>query len=158
MSDFTLATLEPQPFAYVTRLAGMREVGAVVSETFAVLSAAFAKANATPQGPPLAHFRPTEHDFISVDLGFPVTDSALDALQHAGLTIGETPAGQVMRGEHAGAYGALGETYDALLAAMREQGLTPAPDMWERYAGEGDDVRVEVIWPVAPPHAGFQSF
>lgn len=148
MPDFTLTTLEPAPFAYLTRVSAMRDVGRTVSETFAELSGAFATANATPQGAPLAHFRPAENDNVCVDLGFPVLDGALDALERAGLAVGETPHGRVMRTQHVGGYDTLGQTYDALLAEMRAKGLTPAADMWERYGGAGDDVQVEVIWPI----------
>lgn len=148
MSGFPIVTLEPEPFAFLTRVCATREVGDTVSETFASLSSAFAAAGARPQGPPLAHFRPVEDDCVSVDLGFPVAPDNLEALLGAGLSVGETCAGQAMCAEHDGGYGDLSSTYDKMISAIRDAGMQPAPDMWERYGGEGEAVRVEVIWPV----------
>lgn len=148
MADFTLVTMTPAPFAFLSRVCAAQDVGRTVSDTFAALSAAFAAAGAHPQGPPLAHFRPAEDQCVSVDLGFPVAEESLVPLQQAGLNVAQTYAGQAMCAVHAGGYDTLRETYERMIAAIRAAGLQPAPDMWERYGGEGDAVQVEVIWPV----------
>lgn len=148
MAGFELITLAPAPFAFVARTCAMEAVGQTVSESFAALSAAFAAAKAQPAGAPLAHFRPAQGDRINVELGFPISAEAGEALKAAGLEISVTLAGPAMRGLHVGGYEKLRETYDALIAHIRDQGLIPAADMWERYAGEGEALTVEVIWPV----------
>mgnify|MGYP000905527169 FL=1 len=132
-----------------------RSVGDAVSQGFAALSAAFAKAGAAPSGPPLAHFRPSESDAIFVELGFPVSEGALPGLRAAGLGVGKTPSGQVLSVIHEGGYEGLRQTYDAMLAHMRAQGLTPAADTWESYGG-GETVEVRVIWPLV--EASFADF
>lgn len=149
MGDFHITELQPAPFAYVTRTCPARDVGRTVSETFATLSAAFATAGATPQGAPMAHFSPGDDDKVNVELGFPVEEHVTGSLHIAGLSISETYAGRAMCAVHGGDYATLRETYDKMIAAIREAGMTPAADMWERYGGEGDQVQVEVIWPVA---------
>ena len=149
MTDLRITELEPAPFAYVSRTCAAREVGRVVSETFAALSTAFATAGASPIGAPLAHFSPAADDLVHVELGFPVEEHVTGPLHIAGLSISETPGGMVMRAVHGGDYATLRKTYDEVIAAIRAQGLKPSADMWERYGGEGEAIEVEVIWPVA---------
>lgn len=148
MADFNLTQLEPIPFAFVTRTCAARDVGRTVSETFVQLSAAFATAGATPQGAPMAHFSPGADDKVHVELGFPVDEHVTGPLHIAGLNIAQTYAGRAMCAIHGGDYATLRETYDKMIAAIRDAGLTPAADMWERYGGEGEAIQVEVIWPV----------
>jgi len=148
MADFHITELEPAPFAYVTRVCPARDVGRTVSETFATLSAAFATAGATPLGAPMAHFSPGADDKVNVELGFPVEAHVIGSLHIAGLNIAQTYAGRAMCAVHGGDYASLGATYDKMISAIREAGLTPAADMWERYGGDGDAVQVEVIWPI----------
>ncbi|HRO02940.1 MAG TPA: GyrI-like domain-containing protein [Terricaulis sp.] len=149
MAEFRITELEPAPFAYVTRTCAAQDVGRVVSETFAQLSAAFATAGARPQGAPMAHFSPAADDRVHVELGFPVDEHVTGPLHIAGLNIAETYAGRAMCAVHGGDYTTLRETYDAMIAAIRDAGMKPAADMWERYGGEGEAVQVEVIWPLA---------
>lgn len=151
MAGFELVELEAAPFAFVGRVCAAREVGDAVSQGFAALSQAFAQAGAAPVGPALAHFRPSESETIFVELGFPVHEGALPALRAAGLGVGKTPAGQALSATHAGGYEGLRQTYDAMLSHMREAGLTPAADTWERYGGAGEAIEVQVIWPLAGP-------
>jgi len=158
MAGMELLELEAAPFAFVGRICALADVGQAVSEGFAALSAAFAKAGAAPSGPPLAHFRPADHDSVFVELGFPVSEAALPALREAGLGAGRTPAGLAVCVEHRGDYAGLKRTYDAMLEHMRAEGLKPAADTWERYAGEGEDMRVEVIWPLSDEAQMFASF
>jgi effector-binding domain-containing protein len=148
MGDFHISELEPAPFAFVSRVCAARDVGRVVSETFATLSSAFATAGASPIGAPLAHFSPGADDNVQVDLGFPVDEHVTGSLHIAGLSISHTYAGRAMCAMHGGDYSTLRETYDQMIAAIRAAGMTPAADMWERYGGEGEAVQVEVIWPV----------
>lgn len=149
MADFEITELEPLPFAFLARTCAARDVSRIVSETFAALSTAFATAGASPVGAPLAHFSPGADDKVHVELGFPVSEHVTGPLHLAGLHIGDTYAGLAMQAVHRGDYGSLRETYDRMIAAIREQGLKPTADMWERYGGAGEAIEVEVIWPVA---------
>lgn len=149
MADFQITELSPAPFAFVSRTCAASDVSRTVSESFAALSAAFATAGATPQGAPMAHFSPAENDRVHVELGFPVDEHVTGPLHIAGLGIAETYAGRAMCAIHPGDYASLRETYDKMIAAIRDRGLKPSADMWERYGGAGEAIEVEIIWPVA---------
>jgi effector-binding domain-containing protein len=153
MSDFNLVDLKPEPFAYVSRACSVAEMPKFMSEAFCALDEALKKANAAPTGGPFAHYRSVRNGHVEVDVGFPVAAATRDALAAAGLELGQTASGKAMHGLHVGAYEGLAHFYDAIIAELRDQGLTPAEDMWERYL-DGPEVppektRTEVFWPAA---------
>lgn len=153
MSDFNLVDLKPEPFAYVSRAGSVAEIPNLMSQAFCTLEQALKKANATPTGGPFAHYRSVRDGHVEVDVGFPVAAASREALAAAGLELGQTASGTAMHGLHVGPYERLAQFYDAILAELRERGLTPSEDMWERYL-DGPEVppektRTEVFWPAA---------
>ena len=102
MSQFTVADLSPQPFAYVKRSAKITEMAQVMGECFGILEAALAQARAQPAGEPLAHYLDYDTTSSTFEVGFPIRSEDAEAVQAAGLEIGETPAGQAMVGTHTG--------------------------------------------------------
>lgn len=153
MTDFNLVELEPEPFAYVSRAGSVAEMPKLMSEAFHALGDALKQANAMPTGAPFAHYRSVRNGHVEVDVGFPVPAAARETLGAAGLQLGETASGKAMHGLHVGSYEDLSHFYDAMVAELRDQGLTPAEDMWERYL-DGPEVspektRTEVFWPAA---------
>jgi hypothetical protein len=152
MPEFQLTTHTPRPFAYLERACGANDVSVTVRNSFAALKAAFLKANVTPSGAPLAHFSTASNGVVTVRLGFPVETDAVQALTGAGLVIGDTFAGQALSGVHIGDYKRLGDTYDAMRAAIAKLGLAAADETWERYIGgstsKPEEPRIEVLWPL----------
>lgn len=72
-------------------------------------------------------------DTVDVAAGFP-TDGPVAA--EGSVTPYQLPGGRVVELVHMGSYDTLGESYERLLAWMRDQNLTPAPMMWESYLNE----------------------
>lgn len=153
MTDFKIETMRPRPFAFVTRTAKMTEISSAMAEGFAALGAMFAKAGATMAGMPMAHYRAYDAKTTTFDLGFPCRSEDTKALAAAGLSIGETPAGQSMTATHVGPYDTVVSTYNAMTTEMQSQGLKPAGDMWEIYFSPPDTpperIRTDVVWPIA---------
>lgn len=156
MSDFNLVDLKPEPFVFVSRACATSEIPRIMSEAFCDLHAALARTPATPAGPPLAHFRSVREGHVEVDVGFPMSPAGLEVARKAGLQVGETACGKALYGKHVGPYESLAETYEAMIAELRDLGFTPADDMWERYlTGEGtppERTQTEVLWPALPLH------
>ena len=150
--SFPVSHSVPQPYAYIRRTTPITEISAAMGEGFAALDAAFRAAHAVPAGPPLAHYTGYDANSTSFELGFPVIADDAEALQVAGLEIGETFGGQVMRGVHHGAYDTVTGTYEAMMTDMAARGLVAAPDMWECYISPPgtptERIETEVIWGV----------
>lgn len=152
MSGFPIVVSTPLPFAYVLRSAVIADVPKTMGEGFATLSSKFAEAKAGFGGPPLAHYLSFDGNSTTFELGFPVHEKDVLALRAAGLSIGQTASGKTMKGLHVGPYDTVVETYNAMQAAMKAQGVTGASDMWECYFSPPEtppaEIRTEVIWPV----------
>lgn len=105
-----------------------------------------------PVGPPFSLYHGMPTDAVDVEAGFPV-DRPITAVD--GVTPGSLPAGTVAEAIHVGPYESLTETYDAVLAHIQEQGLTPSSDMWEVYLSDPEQEpdpatwRTQIFWPVA---------
>lgn len=159
MTDTTLVTLTPEPFAYVTRECALEAIGKTIEESFCTLDAALGQAKVAPSGPPLARYTHFADGRVTVDLGFPVHAGGTASLRAAGLNTGMTGGGLAMRGVHVGPYDTLRQTYDKILTAIRAAGRAPADEMWERYfahAEAASEARTEVLWPVKPAMASYE--
>lgn len=152
MTPFPISDESPQHFAYVSRKARINEVPKVMAECFGVLSRAFTSAHADFAGAPLAHYVAYDADSATFDVGFPARPDQLEALRSAGLSIGQTASGKVMRARHVGSYDSLPKTYQAMQAQMKADGLEGNRDMWEAYMSPpetpSEQVTTDVIWPV----------
>lgn len=152
MPEFPVVTLTPQPFAYITVTTPMTGISNAMGEGFARLSRLFAQANATMAGAPMAHYLEYDEKSTTFQLGFPCRPEEAEALGAAGLSIGQTPSGESMKAVHVGPYDTIANTYNAMLEAMKAQGLTGARSMWETYFSPPetppDKIRTEVTWPV----------
>ena len=152
MPKFPIVDMSPRPFAYVSRQAEMAEIPTVMQEGFGALMTAFGKAGASPAGMPYCHYTAYDDASATFDLGFPVAPGDVDAVRAAGLDIGETVSGQVMKGVHIGPYDTLNLTYEAMMAEMKALGLEGTVEMWEAYFSPAetppDQTKTEVYWPV----------
>lgn len=152
MTKFEIVELQAEPYAHITRTAPMTGVGPAIAAGFAELGKAFAAAGAVPAGPPLAHYLSYDQTSTTFELGFPIASGDGARLKAAGLEIGQTQAGTVMKATHLGPYDSLPPIYAAMQDEMRSQNLAPASHMWEIYMSPPEtppaEIRTEVIWPV----------
>lgn len=152
MPKFPVVTLTPGPFACITITTPMTGIAGAIGDGFGRLSALFARAGTEMAGMPMCHY--VEYDAISTtfQLGFPCRPDEVGALRAAGLSIAETPSGDIMKAVHMGPYDSVATTYDAMAAAMKAEGLVGARDMWEVYCSPPEtppeQIRTEILWPV----------
>lgn len=149
--SFEIAVFSPQVTAAVRAVVPMAELAGFFARAFTEVLA-----TATGQGVPIAgpafalyHGRPI--DKVDLEAGFVVGG----AVRPAGEVVaGSLPAGRAVVTMHIGRYEDMPATYDALLSWMAEQGLNPAPDMWEEYLdgpnSEPDPAkwRTRIVWPI----------
>ena len=152
MASFEISDMGAQPFAFLTRTADIKGISKVMAESFSELGRAFAMADAPMMGPPLCHYTAYDGATTRFEVGFPYRPEDADRLRAAGLTLGTTRAGKVMKATHVGPYDTVVETYDAMQADMAARKLVGADDMWEVYMSPPetppDKIVTEVMWPV----------
>ena len=153
MRTFEVTDLAATPFAYLTRTTEISGISAVMAESFGALGKAFATAAAPMTGPPLCHYIAYDGTSTTFQLGFPCRPEDGERLAAAGLTLGTTQAGKVMKARHVGPYDTVAQTYDAMQDEMKSRHLTGAEHMWEVYTSPPEtppaEIVTEVIWPVS---------
>lgn len=154
MRDFEMTTAVPQDFAFVALASSVKDMPKTMADGFARLAAAFGKARVSFGGPPLAHYLSYDASSSTFQLGFPVQHDNIDTLRQAGLEIGRTADGKVMKALHIGPYATLLQTYDAMRREMAARGLSGTIEMWECYLTPPEtppeETQTVVIWPVQP--------
>jgi len=112
---------------------------------------ALAQQDVEAKGPVFAHHLRMDPDFFDFELGVPVDRRVRVAGR---LKPGELPATRVARTVYSGDYAGLPEAWAEFGRWMKQQGLTPADDLWEVYAVGPDkslnpnDWRTELNRPV----------
>jgi effector-binding domain-containing protein len=74
-------------------------------------------------------------DVVDVEAGFPLA-APFPGAGEGGVTAGSLPAGQVFEAMHVGSYDILEMTYQALMARMEAEDVTPLEEMWECYLSD----------------------
>lgn len=156
MQSFEVTELSAAPFAYITRSVPIKGIAEAMGQSFAELGKAFATAAAPMTGPPLCHYTAFDGTSTTFDVGFPCRSEDGARLAAAGLTVGTTQAGKVMKATHTGPYETVVETYNAMQDEMKVRKLVGAEHMWEVYMSPPetppDQIVTEVIWPVSVAH------
>lgn len=152
MPNFSLMSLTPRPFAFVSRSCAAERIGPTMAEAFSRLGDVMTAAGVRPDGPPLTHYRRIGKENVTFDVGFPISEEQFEALRGRGLSLGTTASGQAMKALHVGAYERLPETYFAVLSEMRARKLEATEDMWESYLSPPGtpafETATEILWPV----------
>ena len=146
--DITLETLQPQAAAVVTETLPIASIGPFVGEAFGLVMQALQAQGAFPVGPPFASYHMHGDTFV-VSAGFPVAHPVAPSGRVAPMQL---PGGQAAVTTHVGAYDAVSQAYDAIMAWLPSAHLAPAGDPWESYL-DGPEVaqpRTLVHLPVRP--------
>ena len=151
--DIKSTTLQEQPTAVLRETVPMKELRAFFSRAYSLVMSAAEQQHVQLAGPPFAMYRGMPTDVVDVEAGFPVAASFPGG--DSGVTAGSLPAGRALEAMHVGPYETLPKTYEAIVAKMQAEGLTPGNAMWEYYlsdpAAEPDPAawKTLIIWPVA---------
>ena len=109
-----------------------------------------------PAGPPFAIYHNMDMSSLDVEIGFPVAVGAADTTGKQGrgrVRPGKIPGGKAVVAIHTGPYAKLGETYDRLLAFVKEQGLTTESFSYEYYLNDPgttppESLQTEIYFPL----------
>jgi effector-binding domain-containing protein len=132
-------TAEAVPMVYVTRSVGMNatEITAVMDEAFGAIGESICKTGIAPAGPPLAVYRDWDESSgrMKVDVGFPVAPGDTARIEGE-VAAGKTPCGKALKAVHVGPYDTLRDTYNVLMAHMREHGMQMPLVSWEVFPND----------------------
>lgn len=81
-------------------------------------------------GPWFTHHLRMDPEVFDLEIGVPIEEPVAAAGR---VKVGRLPAATVARTIYHGPYEGLGAAWGELNAWIEEQGLTPAPDLWECY-------------------------
>ena len=103
-----------------------------------------------PSGPPFAVYHNMDMTALDVEIGMPVPSP----MEGSGdLKPGTIPGGRVAVGMHTGPYDTIGESYEALMAFVRENGLEMDSFSYEFYLDDPrstppEELKTEIFFPV----------
>lgn len=148
-----LVTRDPTTAAVIRKTVPMNELAPFFDTVFDAVMRAAEEQQVALAGPPFAVYFGTPSEVVDVAAGFPTLGVVSETA--GGVVPFELPGGRAVQLVHVGAYDTLGEGYGRVTAWMGEQGLTPAPLMWETYltepAPDGDPAANQTLitWPVS---------
>lgn len=151
--DIKSTQLQEQPTAVLRETVPMVALRSFFGRAYGAVTGAAQQQHIQLAGPPFAMYHGMPTDVVDVEAGFPVA-APLPQSGDGGVTAGSLPGGQALQAMHIGPYETLPETYEAVMAKMRADGLTPGDAMWEYYlsdpAAEPDPAawKTLVVWPV----------
>ena len=152
--EIKAAQLTEQPTAVVRETVPLNALRGFFDRAFGAIRGVAEEQHAQLAGPPFAlyHGRPT--DVVDVEVGFPLA-APVSGGADSTVSPGVLPSGLAYEALHIGPYESLQQTYTAILARMRTDGVSPAEAMWEYYltdpGAEPDPAKWQtlVVWPVA---------
>lgn len=154
--DIKSAHLKEQPTAVVRETVPMAALRDFFGRAFGAVMGAVQQQHVQLAGPPFALYRGMPTDVVDVEAGFPLAAPFTSAGgEDTAVTAGTLPAGQAYEAMHIGPYETLQQTYGAIMARMRADGVSPGGAMWEYYlsdpGAEPDPAKWQtlVVWPVA---------
>lgn len=160
--DIKSTDLQEQPTAVLRETVPMNALRDFFDRAYRTVMEAVQQQNVQLAGPPFALYRGMPTDVVDVEAGFPLAapypgggGSGGDRGSEPSVTAGVLPAGRALQAMHVGPYETLPETYNAVMARMQAEGLTPGDAMWEYYlsdpAAEPDPSawKTLIVWPVA---------
>jgi AraC family transcriptional regulator len=152
MSAFEIQARVPKPALAVRLSSPVEEIPAALAEALPEAWLAAQELGLAPDGPPFTRYLSDFGPQVEYEAGVTIPAAAAAKVGRAVPT--ELPGGPVAVAWHVGPYDSLGDTYQALLAWIGEQGLIVAGPMWEVYWTNPDTAppaewRTEVVVPVS---------
>jgi effector-binding domain-containing protein len=150
--DFKIIELTEQPALAIRETVAVADIPAKMQEFFGELGRFIKAVNIAIAGPPFALYHSWNDRETVMEVGFPVVPGAAGEgrIQPTAL-----PGGKAVTGMHFGPYDKLVESYNAMTAWMKANGLEAAGRMWETYLTDPDREKdpakwvTQLFWPVA---------
>lgn len=133
LQDPEIITHASQPTAVVRRTVTMAELADFYDSAYTTVAAALGRQGVQPAGAAFGYYLSMPTEQFELEAGFP---TATPIASDGEVVASELPGGEVARGVHAGGYDTLGDSWDALVGWVAEQGRAPAGPMWEVYVTE----------------------
>jgi effector-binding domain-containing protein len=130
MTDFEIRFIPAQHTAALRLNAPMDEIGESMGQAFPRIYQAVTEAGVTPTGTPLARYFSFGGPIIDFECAIPVAEPFAGSDEVRAGTVG---GGEAVVGTHVGPYDTIGQTWEALMAWLTEQGREPAGPGWESY-------------------------
>jgi effector-binding domain-containing protein len=152
MPEFEIRTIPQQHTAAIALETPMAEIGESMGKAFPTIFHAVTSAGATPVGPPLARYFTFGEPTIDFECAIPVATPFSADGEVKPSSVG---GGEAAMGTHLGSYDTIGQTWEALMGWVEEQGRTPSGPGWESNltdpGAEPDPAKwvTEVCMPVA---------
>jgi effector-binding domain-containing protein len=146
-----IVEIEPETALVMSGEVPFAELVDFFTAAFTATAEAAVDAGVELAGPPVGYYPTTPTDIVTIEAGFPVSGPVESTEEVHPLVL---PAGRAVVAMHVGPYDTLGETYEAVMAWMREHGLQPVGPMWECYVtdpGENPDPatwETKIVWPI----------
>jgi effector-binding domain-containing protein len=125
-----LTVTSPQPAAVIHLTIPRPEIGSVMGPGITEVMTVVASQGIAPAGPWYSHHLKMDPEIFDFEIGLPVNEPVTASGR---VTQGELPGARVVRTVYQGPYEGLGAAWGEFDAWIREQGLTPVGDLWERY-------------------------
>jgi effector-binding domain-containing protein len=125
-----IAHTEAQRIAYIHVVVPRAEIKAVMGPGITEVMAACAHQNLKPTGPWFTHHLNIAPESFDFRICVPVAEPVMPVGR---VEAGELPAATVAQTTYRGEYEGLADAWPEFMAWIAAQGLTPAPDCWERY-------------------------
>ena len=136
LSDIEIIDFPGFPTA-VVRFADypMDQMHIAMDSAFGALMSAMQSGDVLPSGPAFSRYESAPGATATFETGFPL-DAPLAAPVRIGeieIVPSELPATRLAIANHRGSYDELGQSWEAFIGEVREQGLTPGYPFWEAY-------------------------
>lgn len=142
---------DPQDTIAVRGEVTAAELPAFFARAFQLVDEAAATAGVEIVGPPFGLYPRLPSETVVVEAGFAVSAPAAPQGEAHYLRL---PGGRAVEIVHVGPYDTMEDTYALLQTWMTEQGLHPAPGVWECYLSDPGvepdpaDWRTLIVWPL----------
>lgn len=130
---FDVVELEPATTAVIRGTVAMDALPQFFDESFGALFSAIGEQGIEITGAAFARYFGPPSDTAELEVGVP-TDRAIEAAE--AVVASTLPAGRAAHTVHHGSFDELGESWQALMNWVTEEGLAPSGPFWEVYLTE----------------------
>jgi effector-binding domain-containing protein len=142
MSEFEFRQIAEQPTAAIRLTRPLEQIGAAMAEAFPKIYHAVVSAGMEPAGEPLARYFDMDAEATTFECAIPVPQPFTASGE---VEPGSVGGGQAACAIHVGPYDTIGQTWEALMAWLTEQGKAPAGPFWECYVDDPEEIDVSEL-------------